>query len=117
MSFKMGAPEGGDGASKKKHKSLLKNVTHYTGRPMDTTVMIVATVLAVTAAWAWRDALEVAFETYYKDENRLRARVIYAIIMIFAAVIGIYFISRIRAPIKNQGMVGPVVIASVSAQE
>ncbi len=80
-------------------KSRLAKATKYTGKPMDTIIIIVVVVLGYIAAFAWRDAAKEAFERYYPEDangDSLKPRVIYATIATVVAIIAIMILARIK---------------------
>lgn len=78
------------------HSSRLKKITNYTGKPIDTIIIITSIVVGTIAAFAWRDLVDEIFEKYYNDEaDVIKKRLIYALVSTISAVIIIMILSKV----------------------
>tara|TARA_R110002072_G_scaffold45565_3_gene126718 strand:+ start:13140 stop:13469 length:330 start_codon:yes stop_codon:yes gene_type:complete len=77
-------------------KHGLRKISQYTGRPIDTALIIGSIAVGTIAAFAWRDLTDELFERYFpKEGSAVRQRLIYAIIVTVIAIILILIMSKI----------------------
>ena len=81
--------------SEKKRKGLRK-ISQFTGKPIDTILIIGSLAVGAIAAYAWRDLSDEVFKRYFpEEEDAVKRRLIYAVLVTILAIIIIYIFSKI----------------------
>lgn len=85
------------------HPERIRNVTNFTGDPIDTLIILSTLTIGIIVSFSWRDAVDRWMkERYTSDESNIQARFVYAVAATVAAVIIIYVVSRIKKCNKSQ---------------
>jgi uncharacterized membrane protein YeaQ/YmgE (transglycosylase-associated protein family) len=81
----------------KNYPERIRNVTNYTGNPIDTLLILATVTISIIVSFAWRDAMDKFIMTNFDSvKSRVQAKFTYAITATIGAIILIYLFSYIR---------------------
>jgi uncharacterized membrane protein SirB2 len=79
------------------HPERIRNVTNFTGHPIDTLIILSTLTIGIIVSFSWRDAIDKwLHENFSSVDTKIQARFIYALSATVFAVIMIYIFSKIK---------------------